>query len=564
MQGEQRDTLFPTLIDADELHRAGVTGQGIGVALIDTGAWEYGQLVSDANGERRILGFYDASTNREGKLVSDDNGHGTHMTSAIASSARSIGVDGKETGSYHGIAPDASLLIVKAFDDESRGSYGDIIRAITYVIAHKDEFNIRVMNLSFSARPQSMYWQDPINQAVMAAWDAGIVVVVSAGNHGPAPMTIGVPGNVPYVITTGAVTDHYTPEDTRDDYVASFSSAGPTLEGHVKPDLSAPGGHIMGIMASDVTLSNENPEFHDGYSYFLMSGTSQAAAVTSGVAALMLQEDPALTPDDVKCRLMASARSAVKPDGSLAYSVFQQGAGLINAVDAVRGTARGCANVGLDVAKDLAWEAHYGGPANFSMADGYYVATAAKLKWTGEHQKNADVRWLKRSVQENQKIWATTSEWSQPDAESTVIESFYGNGYAWNPVSLEARGHVQLDSDKWESAFRLGIYGAGGAESQFAKRWVLLSSSTDVLGSWLKTHQRWNRRVSESGWSANNGWNSDQVSNQDHAWNQDYGWNQNYARNQSFAMGSRSPHKESANESILRSQVRSQEWIVQE
>ena len=121
-----------------------------------------------------------------------------------------------------------------------QGSYLDVIRGIDWVVAHKDEYNIRVLNLSFSAPPQSYYWDDPLNQAVMQAWQAGIVVVAAAGNGGPDPMTVGVPGNVPYIITVGAMSDNYTPENPADDILASFSAAGPTVEGFVKPEVVAP------------------------------------------------------------------------------------------------------------------------------------------------------------------------------------------------------------------------------------------------------------------------------------------------------------------------------------
>ena len=107
-----------------------------------------------------------------------------------------------------------------------------------------------MLNLSFGAAPQSYYWDDPLNQAVMAAWRAGIVVVASAGNDGPDPMTINVPGNVPYVITVGALTDSNTPYNYADDKLASFSSTGPTYEGFVKPELVSPGGHIKASMSS--------------------------------------------------------------------------------------------------------------------------------------------------------------------------------------------------------------------------------------------------------------------------------------------------------------------------
>ena len=148
-------------------------------------------------------------------------------------------------------------------------------------------------------------------------------------------MTIGVPGNVPYIITVGAFTDNFTPADPFDDYLASFSSAGPTVEGFVKPDVVAPGGHVLGLMPVSAQISQQHPAFQSSPDDFTMSGTSQATAVVSGIVALMLEQNPDLTPDQVKHRLMASARPAQNPDGTLAYSIFQQGAGLVNAFAAV-------------------------------------------------------------------------------------------------------------------------------------------------------------------------------------------------------------------------------------
>jgi serine protease AprX len=189
------------------------------------------------------------------------------------------------------------------------------------VLQNHVRLNIRVFNLSFSAPPQSFYWDDPINQAVMRLWQEGIVVVTSAGNNGPAPMTIGVPGNVPYIITVGAMTDDYTPEDRSDDRLTVFTAAGPTQEGFVKPDLVAQGGHIRGVMPKNAHIPMTYPQFYDGGSYFAMSGTSQATAVVSGIVALMLQVEPGLTPDEVKFRLQAASRPAVTETGELAASV---------------------------------------------------------------------------------------------------------------------------------------------------------------------------------------------------------------------------------------------------
>ena len=123
--------------------------------------------------------------------------------------------------------------------------------------------------------------------------------------------------------------------------LASFSAAGPTFEGFVKPEVVAMGGHIRAYSPNDGTLARNYPQWVDSrFNDFTMSGTSQAAAVTSGVVALMLDVNPNLTPDQVKCRLMDSARPAVKTDGTLAYSVFQQGAGLVNAQDAAYSNAQ--------------------------------------------------------------------------------------------------------------------------------------------------------------------------------------------------------------------------------
>jgi subtilisin family serine protease len=343
-------TNFPFLVGADLAQARGITGKGITIAVLDTGLWMGG-----GDGfQGRVLASYDVING--GKQVSaDPYGHGTHVTSIAAGSAVT------KFGTSFGVAPGANLVIVRAFDTQGAGSYSNVIAGLNWIVANQQKYRIRVLNLSFGAPPQSNYWDDPLNQAVMAAWKAGIVVVVSAGNEGPDPMTIGVPGNVPYVITAGAISDNYTPYNPLDDRLASFSSTGPTFEGFVKPEIVAPGGHMVGSMWYQSYLANIDPgSMRKDQTLFTMSGTSQAAAVTSGVVALMLQANPSLTPDTIKCRLLASASPATTSTGALAYSVFQQGAGLINASNAINSTATGCANQGLDVAADLAGTQHSG------------------------------------------------------------------------------------------------------------------------------------------------------------------------------------------------------------
>ncbi len=394
------ETPVSTVVEANMLHEAGITGEGVTVAIIDTGFLATSALNMGGNGLLRVLAQYDAVAdagalvNDEASVISDDDsGHGAHITSIIANSAQNA------TGEFLGIAPDVNLMLVKAFSADGAASYADVIRAIDKVIEYKDSLNIRVLNLSFYSTPQSHYWEDPVAQAVMRAWDAGIVVVTGAGNTGPNPLSIGVPGNVPYVITVGAITDNYTPFDTSDDYIPPFSSAGPTYDGFVKPEIVAPGAHVLGLVGPSSTLAQAYPQFALANNFFSLSGTSMATAVTSGIVALMLEADPTLSPDDVKCRLIDTARTALDDQGNLAFSIFQQGAGVVNAYDAVNSTASGCANGGLDIAADLNDTAHFIGPVqvnaqgdfiildennNENLAwDGLYAETNGSYLWSG-------------------------------------------------------------------------------------------------------------------------------------------------------------------------------------
>src|SRR6185503_13358062 len=170
------ETNYPQLIGADQLQRAGITGKGVTIAMLDTGLWND----LSQNYGSRILASYDV-TNAGKPVTTDPYGHGTHVTSIAASGAQAL------SGGYLGIAPKANLVIVKAFNGAGAGRYVDVIEGINWIVANKSKYNIRVLNVSFGAPPQSYYWDDPVNQAVMAAWRAGIVVVAAAGNEGPEP-----------------------------------------------------------------------------------------------------------------------------------------------------------------------------------------------------------------------------------------------------------------------------------------------------------------------------------------------------------------------------------------
>jgi serine protease AprX len=414
---------YRVLVSADQLQQARVTGKDVTIAVLDSGFW------TDAKDgiKGRVLASVD-TLRGAGKVEVDPYGHGTHVASIAA-------------GSF-GIAPEAQLVIVRAFDAYGSGSYSDVIAGLDWILANRVKYKIRVLNLSFGAQPQSNYWDDPLNQAVMKAWQAGIVVVTAAGNEGPLPMTIGVPGNVPYVITVGAQTDNYTPFNAWDDRLASFSSAGPTYEGFIKPEIVAPGGHMVGSMSYQSYLANLDPgSMRKDDQLFTMSGTSQAAAVTSGIVALMIQSDPSLTPDVVKCRLMASASPATTMQGRLAYSLFQQGAGLVNAVKAVANSATGCANQGLDIAADLAGSAHFGGPANRDAFGNYYVMNLEDSEF-GSLLPRDGTHWSQGFTWDEGFTWSNGYTWSKGFTWSkgyTWSKSFtggngfvWGNGYTWS------------------------------------------------------------------------------------------------------------------------------------
>ena len=353
---------YATVAGADALHRHGITGRGVTVAVLDSGLWEHESLANNTTGESRILARYDAITNIAGREAYDESGHGTHMTSVIAHNGPTL-IEGKPSGTFKGIAPDVDLVVIKAFDVEGQGDLLDIVRGIQWAVDNREKYNIRILNLSFAARPRWDYWQDPINQAVMRAWASGITVVAAAGNEGPGDMTIGSPGNLPYIITVGAITDSWTIDSRDDDYIPDFSSRGPTPNAHIKPDIVAPGGHITGVTRPGSTLTRENPEYILRSGEFVMTGSSQASALVSGIVALLLQLEPELSPDDVKCKLTSSAEPAINRDGLLAYSPFQQGHGLISATRAVTLGKKGCGNSDLDIEKDMQGIEHYRGPA---------------------------------------------------------------------------------------------------------------------------------------------------------------------------------------------------------
>ena len=232
--GQAQASHYPTLIGATDLLAAGIDGEGITVAVVDTGIWDKKNGVWE-----RLLREVDTTGPGivEGYSLNDTNGHGTHVASAMLSSGYRPGVQ-----LYEGVAPKGNLVSVKAFGEDGAGSYLSVIKAIGWIVDHADEYGIRIVQPVLQRDAPIPLLGRPPEPGSDGGLAAGIVVVTSAGNAGPDPMTIGVPGNVPYIITVGAMTDSYTAHDTTDDRLTSFSSVGPTHEASSSPNSSRQGG----------------------------------------------------------------------------------------------------------------------------------------------------------------------------------------------------------------------------------------------------------------------------------------------------------------------------------
>lgn len=370
-------TDYPNVTGADLVWQSGVIGSGVTVAILDTGIADLPSLAKAVdNKHNRIVAWKDFIN--ASKKPRDPNGHGSHVAGIIANSQK--GADGE----WNGVAPDVKLAGVRVLDKFGVGTYETVILGLQWVLENQARYNIRIVNLSLVAPVQSAYWADPLNQAVTQVWANGITVVVAAGNSGPEAMSISVPGNNPYVITVGAFTDNYTPADWNDDYITPFSGAGPTLDGFVKPDLVAPGGHIISVVPADSYLVKQYPDNWIKKSYFQLAGTSQATAVVSGIAALVISNNPALTPDEVKYRLANTSLPWVDTTTTEAlYSMWQQGSGRANAPDAVFAEITGSANQGMDIQADLAGTIHYEGYSYYDETTGTYRLYDPFADWAG-------------------------------------------------------------------------------------------------------------------------------------------------------------------------------------
>jgi serine protease AprX len=274
--------------------------------------------------------------------AADLYGHGTFVAGIIA------GNGSLSNGKYVGVAPNASLVNVRVSDDKGAATESDVINGLGWVYTNRSKYNIRVVNLSLNSSVAESYNTSPMDAAAEVLWSSGIVVVVAAGNNGSS--TLYPPANDPLVITVGATDDRGTAA-LGDDVVASFSAYGSAEDGLAKPELVAPGTHVVGVLPenSRLTMVKNHPANRVDDTYFRMSGTSVSAPMVSGAVAVLLGGEPNLTPDQVKYRLMATANKNWP-----GYSAQQAGAGYLDLYAAVHGNTTASANTGIQ-ASHLLW-----------------------------------------------------------------------------------------------------------------------------------------------------------------------------------------------------------------
>ncbi|MFA9465400.1 MAG: S8 family peptidase [Velocimicrobium sp.] len=273
------------LIHTAWAHERKIYGNGIGIAIVDTGIIAHPDFVYRTN---RIVAFKDIVNGKTS--LYDDNGHGTHV-------AGCMGGDGYESsGRYTGIAPNCNLIVIKALNYKGNGNIEEVLQGLSWIRKNKVKYNIRILNISVgSSAKKDLDEGSAFVRGVEKIWDDGIIVVAAAGNNGPEGKTIGAPGNSRKIITVGA-SDDSDYVDFGGGKINNYSSRGPTKACIMKPDIVAPGSNVLSC----------NYHFIQGKlrtMYAIKSGTSMATPIVSGAIALLLQKYPDMTPREVKIRL---------------------------------------------------------------------------------------------------------------------------------------------------------------------------------------------------------------------------------------------------------------------
>ena len=279
----QLSTAYPFADKATKAWDIGLTGQGVGIAVIDSGVAPMAPF-----GTRLVQ--VRMPWQADGSSLDDVHGHGTLVAGLAAMQSGN--------GKYIGIAPGATIYAINVNRPEGTRS-SDVIEGLGWVFDHAGEFNIRVVNLSLGETIPSSYTQSALDLAVERLWAKGVAVVVSAGNAGPGVVDY-APANDPLAITVGSSDDRGTKAAT-DDTLAPFTSVGVTADGYAKPELLAPGRLVASLVPAGSVLDLQAPAANRlGDRWVKISGTSFSAPQVAGAAAIVLQQHPEWSPDNVK------------------------------------------------------------------------------------------------------------------------------------------------------------------------------------------------------------------------------------------------------------------------
>jgi serine protease AprX len=391
------------------------------IALVDSGI-----DASNSAFGGRVVATADLYSGDGQNSAGDGLGHGT-MVAGIAA--------GADDGHAGGV-PNANLVALDVLDDQGAGSTSDLISACDWIIANKDTYGIKVVNISVVGSQNSSFLYDPLDKAVEKLWLNGVVVVAAAGNYGVADSASNVPyapANDPFVLTVGAADTNGT-TDTADDFAAPWSAWGYTNDGFAKPEVSAPGRYMDGPVPAAGAMNGMFPDRVVEPGYLWMSGTSFAAPVVSAAAAYVLALHPSWTPDQVKGALMVTSAD---PAG---YSGVGLGVGEVQADNAAT-LADGTANPNLGLDQFVSADPTTG----LNTFDGDSWQTAATNDPTWNSMSWASQSWASQS-------WASQSWASQSWAsQSWASQSWASQSWAsmsWASQSWASQSWAAMSSLK--------------------------------------------------------------------------------------------------------------------
>ena len=428
----------------------GYTGNGVGVAVIDSGIKKTHADFNAANGSSRVVAGRNFTSEGNSTNINDNYGHGTHVAGIIAGNGKKS-YDDHYTTTFEGVAPKANLIVAKVLDTNGAGTISGVLAAMEWVLSVKSQYNIRVVNMSLGLPAADPWRKDPLCQSVENAVARGLVVVVAAGNYGYYKGqllygSIASPGITPDAITVGAADTRGTTRRQQDanghnDDVALFSSRGPTAwDGLAKPDLVAPGVDLISTYSSGSKLGQLYPQRivdactyggancgASNASYFKLSGTSMAAPMVAGAVALLLEGQPGLAPNAVKAVLMLSAQPLLEETSSaycynsnydwrgdsncLAQPAIEQGSGLLN--------LKGAADLALSVSVSPTlkpgdpWLLNTNiQPVTFYPSLNEQVIWGQGLAWTGGIIFGSDMWSVYQEAYQRGMIWGTGLAWT--------------------------------------------------------------------------------------------------------------------------------------------------------